>query len=49
MVWTICLILGIALAYFGAVLSRWELCRTGGFDISPVPETTGKLPSQYLN
>ncbi len=48
MVLTICLILGVALAYFGPVLLRRALDRTGGLDIPPVPETPDPYRIAYL-
>ena len=48
MVLTICLILGVALAYFGPVLLRRALDRTGGLDIPPVPDTPDPYHIAYL-
>ena len=48
MVLTICLILGVALAYFGPVLLRRALDRSGGRDMPPVPETPDPYRIAYL-
>ena len=48
MVLTICLIIGVLLAYFGPVLLRRAMDRTGNLDVPPVPESPDPYRIAYL-
>ncbi len=48
MVLTICLVLGLALAFFGPLLLRRALDRTGGLGVPPVPDAPDPYRIAYL-